>query len=315
MKILIATYPFGQCGKKPLDILHKSNCLITNNFLGRRLKENEVGPMLNDIHGVIAGTEPYNDTTLKNATDLKVISRVGVGLDNIDFNTCQEMDIIVTYTPEAPANAVADLAICQILNLLRHTYQSHQSIIKGEWDRIIGKSMEEVKIGVLGIGRIGIRVVSRLRPFGGTTLCCDIDPKVRNEHLNLTWVNKQTLFSECDIVTIHIPLNETNYHCVSENEINNMKLGSYIVNTSRGQVLDEEALVNALDIYHLNGAALDVFETEPYHGILTKFDNVLMTAHMGSSSNRSRYLMELGAAKDCLRVLSGKKPINGVNNE
>ena len=312
-KIFIATYPFGQCGDKPIKLLEETGWEIKHNPLGRRLKENEVKNMIRYCDGVIAGTEPYTKDTIEKCKKLKVISRVGVGLDNVDFDACLRQGIILTYTPEAPADGVADLTIAQIINLLRGIIISDNLIRKGQWKRTIGKLVKEVKIGILGVGRIGKRVVNRLVPFSSEIYACDINPDCNfGKEKGIIWVNKKELFKICDLVSVHIPMNKKNYHCVGNKELSSMKQGSFIVNTSRGPILDEKVLISLLYNKFLGGAALDVFENEPDVGPLSKFDNVILTAHIGASAHESRYLMELGATEDCIRSLNGENPLNKV---
>jgi len=312
-KIFIATYPFGECGDKPVNLLKETGWEIKYNSLGRRLKENEVKDMIVDCDGVIAGTEPYTKETIEGCKKLKVISRVGVGLDNVDFESCQEKNVVVTYTPEAPADGVADLTVAQIINLLRGIVISNHLVKEGQWKRTLGKLVKEVKIGILGVGRIGKRVISRLVPFSSKIYACDIDPDYKfGNDKNIIWVDKKKLFEICDLVSVHIPMNKKNYHCVGNAELSSMKQGSFIINTSRGSILDEKILISLLYNKFLGGAALDVFENEPDVGPLSKFNNVILTAHIGASAHESRYLMELGAAEDCIRSLNGENPLNKV---
>ena len=314
MKILIATYPFGLCCSKPVDILNETGWKIIYNSFGRRLKGNEVCMMLEGIDGVIAGTEPYTKETIEKSKNLKVISRVGVGLDNIDYMACKENNVILTYTPEAPAEGVADLTVAQIINLFRGILISNKSVKEGRWNRYLGYLLSEKKIGVLGVGRIGSRVIKRLKSFNVNPIyACDLIPKRDNE--GIIWMDKDKLFETCDIVTIHIPMNKNNFHCVGMNEMSKMKEGSFIINTSRGPIIDEKELVSLLYNKHIGGAALDVFENEPDVGSLKNFDNVILTSHIGASAHQSRYLMELGAAEDCIRVLKGEKPENLVTHK
>ncbi len=308
MKIIIATYPFGLCGKKPIDMLEETGWDIQYNYLGRRFKKNEVKDAIEDTDGVIAGTEPYTKESLEKCRNLKVISRVGVGLDNIDFEICKSKNIDVTYTPDAPSDAVADLTLAQIINLLRGIKISDKLIRRGQWERTMGKLVKEVKIGILGVGRIGKKVVKRLLPFKANIYACDINPDYEfGRDTNIIWTEKKELFKICDLISIHIPMSTNNYHCVGVNELNIMKHGSFIINTSRGPIVDEKVLVSLLYNKHLGGAALDVFENEPNVGALSTFDNTILTAHIGASTNQSRYLMELEATEDCIRVLKGMK--------
>ena len=316
-EILISTYPFGQCGDMPIVILDETGWDIRYNPLGRRLKENEVADMVGDAHGVIAGTEPYTRDVIKNSSNLEVIARVGVGLDSVDFQACKDYCVKLTFTPDAPSCGVADLAVAQIINLLRGIVISDKSVRDGMWNRYMGSLVSEKRIGILGVGRIGKKVIQRLKAFDiGEIHVCDIDSKKWLEgEKGIRWTSKKELFESCDLVTIHIPMNDKNYHCVGMEEMASMPKGSFIINTSRGPIINENDLVAMLYNKHLGGAALDVFEKEPYSGPLTQFDNVILTAHIGASARRSRWLMEVGAAEDCVRVLNGKEPKNEVADE
>jgi len=313
MNILIVTYPFGQCGDKPVKLLEETGWNLKYSSLGRRLKGDEVKEMLIGMDAVIAGTEPYTKETIEYADNLKVISRAGIGLDNVDYEACKKKNILIANTPEAPSDAVADLTVAQIFNLLRGLYISNKSVKDGRWERITGLSIKQIKIGILGVGRIGGRVINRLKPFGANIIACDINPDKNIERV--TWVDHATLFKESDLVSIHIPLSKKNYHFVGMDLLSRMKEGSYLINTSRGSVLNERDLESCIENKHLAGAALDVFEKEPYEGVLTEFDNVLLTAHMASSDTRSRYLMELGAVENCIKLLNGEIPEGVVTDK
>jgi len=307
--ILIATYPFGTTGRKPLDILEASGHTLAFNPHRRRLKPGEVNDLLCGVSVVIAGTEPYNRETLRDLPDLQAICRVGIGLDSVDLAFCRERGIAVTYTPDAPSQGVAELTVANILNLLRHIHASDRSVREGAWNRLMGRLVEEVTIGILGVGRIGGRVIRLLEPFGPGIVACDTDPEVAGAPMpNVEWCDERELFRRADLVTVHIPLNRANRHFVNRQRIAMMKTGALLINTSRGAVVDEEALTDALLQKHLGGAALDVYEQEPYRGPLTRLDNVVLTAHIAASARETRYRMELGAAEDCLRVLSSETP-------
>ncbi len=309
--VLIATYPFGTTGREPLDILEVSGHTLASNPHRRRLKPGEVNDLLCGVSAVIAGTEPYNQETLRDLPDLQAICRVGIGLDSVDLAFCRDRGITVTYTPDAPSQGVAELTMANILNLLRHIHASDRSVREGAWNRLMGRLVEEVTIGVLGVGRIGRRVIRLLAPFGPRIIACDTDMEVAASPMpNVEWCGEEELFRRADLVTVHIPLNRANQHFINRQRIAMMKTGALLINTSRGAVVDEEALTDALLQKHLGGAALDVYEHEPYQGPLTRLDNVVLTAHIAASARETRYRMELGAAEDCLRVLSGEAPQN-----
>ncbi len=301
-KILITTFPFGKCGNKPLELLESSGHTVVNNPLNRRLKASEVPALIKDYDIIIAGTEPYPIETLENS-NVKAICRVGIGLDNVPLNYCKEKGITVTYTPDAPAQGVAELTVANILNLARFIMKSDRSVREGAWNRYLGFLLEEMTIGLVGLGRIGSKVARLLQPFGAKIIATEIiDKSDIAKQYNFELVEKNYLLKNSDLVSLHIPGDNHNY--INRETIGMMKTGSFLINTSRGKVVDEEALYDALVQGHLSGAALDVFKEEPYEGKLTKLDNILFTAHMGASAQKTRYLMELGAAKDCLNFIN-----------
>ena len=307
--IQVMTFPLGACGSAPVDVLGESDNQVRYNPFGRRLKPCEVADLVAEAHGLIAGTEPYTREVLQQAGNLQVLSRVGVGLDNVDLDFCREKGITVTYTPEAPADAVAELTVAQIINLTRRSIESDRSVRQHAWNRFMGVLLREIRIGILGVGRIGQRVARLLQPFQPQLFGCDIAPdKEFGEQYNITWMSREELFAGCDLVTVHVPLTDITRGFVGLNELQAMPKGGYLINTSRGPILDEQALLDSLRTGNLGGAALDVFQEEPYTGALTRLDNVILTAHIGSSARHSRLAMELQAAEDCVRVLSGRKP-------
>lgn len=309
MRILIATHPFGETGHAPLEHLEATGWELVRNPYGRRLKAGEVGQHLRGVDGVIAGTEPYTAENLAHADKLKVIARVGIGLDSVDLAYCRSRGICVTYTPEAPSDGVAELTVANIINLLRQINESDRSVREGAWNRLMGRLVREITIGVIGVGRIGTRVIRLLQPFQPNILAVDANPAVQGTPLpNVRWCGLDELLQQSDLVTVHIPLNARNRHFINRARLARMRTGALLINTARGPIVDEDALADALAQKHLGGAALDVFETEPYEGPLARMNNVVLTAHIGASARASRYLMELGAAEDCVRVLRGGAP-------
>lgn len=309
-KIFIATSPFGKVNIEPMKILESTGWELIFNPYGRRLKAGEVGELIKDVDAVIAGTEPYTEEILKNSK-VQVISRVGIGLDNVPLQFCKNSGIKVTYTPDAPSQAVAELTLANIINLNRQVLTSDHSVREGAWNRYIGFLLEEVTIGIIGIGRIGKILTRLLQPFNSKILACDIKPDFEfGKKFNLIWLDKDNILKQSDIVTLHIPSNDNNYHFIDRKALAVFKTGSYLINTSRGSIVDEKALLDALLQKHIGGAALDVFEKEPYEGDFCQMDNVILTAHMGASANKSRFLMELGAVEDCINVLLNNPPKN-----
>jgi D-3-phosphoglycerate dehydrogenase len=175
----------------------------------------------------------------------------------------------------------------------------------------MGRLVREITIGVIGTGRIGSKVIQLLESYHPKILANDTDPNIYGRTMpNTQWCSTEEIIKKSDVITFHIPMCSENFHIVDRHFISKMKTGAFLINTSRGGILDTEALYDALIQNHLGGAALDVYENEPYQGPLTRLDNVVLTAHIGASARQSRYLMELGAAEDCIRVLNGEEPYN-----
>ena len=268
--IQVTTYPFGTCNRLTRDILERTGWDIRYNPYNRRLKATEVKDLVSDAHGIIAGTEPYTKGIIDDCRNLKVLSRVGVGFENVDIEACHQRGIIVTYTPDAPVQGVAELTFCQMLNLLRGTYISDRSVRSGDWIRHIGYLISEVKIGILGVGRIGGRLAQMLQPFAPQLYGCDIlINEVLGKQCNINWLSCGDLFKTCDIISVHVPLNEQTHHFIGEKEFASMQQGSFFINISRGPVIDEVALIKYLKNGHLAGAALDVFLSTIYYSIIS----------------------------------------------
>jgi len=312
-KVLITTVPFGEKNKLPLELLDGAQVEYVISPLGRKLNENELAEMIEDVDVLIAGTEPITDKVLSRAKSLKLISRVGIGLDNLDLNRAKELGINVSYTPDAPAPAVAELTIGLMLALLRHTHTANSQLHQGIWRRHFGRRIPEVTIGIIGVGRIGGRVLRRLAAFGSPRILVnDILPNPNvTEKLKSEWVDKKTIYRESDLISLHLPLTALTKNMIIYDDLMSMKSDASIINTSRGGVINEADLERVLNEGHLSGAAIDVFEEEPYTGGLTKIERCLLTSHMGSMSVDCRTKMEIEATEEAVRFLTNK-PLQGT---
>jgi D-3-phosphoglycerate dehydrogenase len=306
-RVLITTVPFGAHNNLPLELLASAEAEYSINPLGRRLKEEELAQMAIDAEVIIAGTEPITALVMKAAPNLKLISRVGIGLDNVDLLAARERGIAVSYTPEAPAPAVAELTIGLILSLLRHTNLANLKMHRGEWDRQMGRRISEVTIGVIGTGRIGSRVLRRIPVFGTPrTLVNDLNPERKLvPELKLEWVSKEDIYREADVISVHVPMTKQTHNMIGAKQLRQMKPDALLINTSRGGIINESDLYQAMREGHLGGAAIDVFEDEPYGGPLAEIDRCLLTCHMGSMSIDCRSRMEIEATEEVVRFLRG----------
>jgi len=313
-KVLITTVPFATTNKLPLELLDAAGLHFTVNPLNKKLTSQELVEMIPGYDAIIAGTEQIDLRVLGKADRLKIISRVGVGLDGIDLNAAKQQNIDVTYTPDAPAPAVAELAIGNMISLLRGTHRSNLMMHQKKWDRIFGRRIPEVTIGVIGAGRIGGRVLRRLAAFGSPRLLVnDTHPNLNvSPQLKIDWVDKETIFRESDVITLHVPLTKATKNMISSNELKLMKRDVLLINTARGGIINERDLADSLIAETIGGAAVDCFDIEPYTGPLTDIDSCLLTSHMGSMSIDCRSRMEIEATEEVVRYFAGDKLKNPV---
>ena len=296
MNILITTSSFSI-----MDFDRSLNVIF--NPYGRRLTEDEVLALIKEYQpvGMIAGVEPISKKVLDAAENLKVISRCGIGMDSVDLKVAGELGIKVINTPDAPAQAVAELTLGLMLAVLRKIPQQDTGIRKGNWKGPKGRLLSGKTIGIVGCGRIGSKVAFICSAFG--CRCLGYDPLI-NIHplIEITEFSKLLEFS--DIVTLHIPLTDKNRGLISENQIENMKNKAILINAARGGLVDEEALYNALSNGKLTGAGLDCFKEEPYNGRLIELDNIVLSPHMGSSTVETRKIMEQQSVDNLINTLA-----------
>lgn len=310
-KILITTSSFEVASNEPLRTLEKSNFEIALNPHGRRLTEDEVGALLqDDVAGMIAGVEPLTRAVLERAKGLRVISRCGIGMDSVDQMAAKELGILIFNTPGAPVSAVAELTIALMLDLLRKVSQADRSIRDGRWKQLMGNLLEFQTVGIIGYGRIGRKVGSLLRAFGARVLVHDamgVSVPAGVEACSL-----RELLEQSDITTLHVPFDDSTRHLINRESLALMKPGSLLVNASRGGLIDEDALLAALQSGHLGGAGLDAFEMEPYEGPLRSLPQVVMTCHMGSYARESRIQMEREAGENLFKGLAAAGIFKGA---
>jgi D-3-phosphoglycerate dehydrogenase len=315
MKILITPRSFASFSDKPLKMLSERDYKIERNNTGRPYEKEEMLKLIRDIDGIIIGIDELSAEIIEEANALKVISKYGIGLDNIDINMATNKKIIVTSTPTANVDAVADLAFGLILSLARRIPEADKKTKSGKWEKIIGKSVWEKTLGVIGLGKIGRQVVKRAKGFEMNILAFDIfEDKKFTQKYGIKYVDLEKLLRKSDYISIHIPLNDATRGMISYEELEKMKKDAFLINTSRGGIVDEEALYDALRINKLRGAALDVYNNEPLReSPLKELDNVIMTPHIGAYTEEAIENMSIQAAQNLIDVLEGKEPQNRVN--
>jgi len=312
-KVLITTVPFGDKNNLPIELLEKSGIEYLINPLNRKLTESELADMISDFDVVIAGTEQITAKVMRCGQNLKMISRVGIGLDSVDLLEAERRNIIVSYTPDAPAPAVAELTIGMMLTLLRSVHVSSSQMHSGEWHRFFGRRLSKIVIGIIGIGRIGQGVLKHLQGFGSPRILVnDVSIKDNiNNRFNVEWVSKREIYKQSDIVSLHLPLTGKTKNMIRKDHLLSMKSDAIIINTSRGGIINESDLYEVMQSGHLSGAAIDVFDDEPYSGALNEIERCLLTAHMGSMSIDCRTRMEVEATEEAIRFLTNQ-PLKSV---
>ena len=276
---------------------------VINNPYARKLTENEIIRHLQGVDGLIAGLEPLNSNVFQQSPDLKVIARVGIGMENVDIDAAKINNIIVSNTPDGPTDSVAEMTLAAALSLSRNILQANDAFHKKYWKKSIGIGLKNINVLIVGYGRIGRTVADLFRVMGSQILVRDplVDQKKLQYGEILLELNEGLKLA--DIITLHAG-GDSPILTVSEFEI--MKKGVIILNSARGNLINENALINALDSGKVSSAWLDVFWNEPYKGKLTKYNQVLLTPHMGTYSVQCRKDMEMAAVKNLLRDLGIK---------
>jgi D-3-phosphoglycerate dehydrogenase len=297
VKILVTTAPFGEIDRTPINLLQGVNCIVQQNPFGRRLTEGELVELVPGCDVLIAGTEPITEKVLSSASELRLISRVGIGLDSVDLGEAKRRQITVSYTPDAPAPAVAELTLGLMLSMLRNITTSNNSLREGQWHRYFGKRLSECKVGIIGFGRIGRRVTKLLDGFECKEILVNdlTPPQLGSLGKNCRSVEKEDIYRQADIISLHVPLTSSTKSMVGAEQIRLMRPDAILVNTSRGGIIDEQALHTSLVDGLLGGAAIDVFESEPYLGPLREVER-----------------MEIEATEEVVRFALGKQLENTV---
>lgn len=302
MKVFVSTHPFGETSKIPLELLSKNEFEVRVNAHGRKITSQELAKDIRDAEILIAGTEKITEDVLRNAPNLKLISRVGIGLDGIDFELCRKYNIKVVYTPDAPTMAVAELCVGLILDLSRKISFTGANLKQGVWNRHMGMLLYGKTIGIIGMGRIGKSLIKLLSSFNVSFKVCEPNPDFAFLKMyNVELTDKIKLLKESDVVSLNLPLKRDTINFLTLDDLKNMKKSSILINTARGGIVNENDLYIALKENLIAGAAVDVFEEEPYKGKLRELDNIVLTCHMGASTIESRTDMETQAVEEAIR--------------
>jgi D-3-phosphoglycerate dehydrogenase / 2-oxoglutarate reductase len=301
--IAISPSSFAQVASAPLDRLHTAGFTCRMNSLGRQLTADEAREHLHGAVGLVAGTEPLTSDVLESATGLRVISRVGTGLDTVDLVAARRLGIQVFNTPDAHVDAVAELSLAGILAAMRHVVVADRAV-RERWRKPMGRLLRGTTVGLVGLGRVGKALVELLAPFGVTKLAFDPvrDDEFAARHA-ISYTTLDELLTRSDVVTLNLPYSKSAHHLIGEAELARMKPDAVLVNCARGKLIDEVALYRHLRDHAAAACHLDCFAEEPYAGPLRELDNVVLTPHIGGYARESRLRMENEAVDNLLRVL------------
>lgn len=310
MKVLIA----DQINEKGIDELKDiAEVIVQTDITPEELVNN-----IADFDAIVVRSRTkVTSEVIEASRKLKIIARAGVGVDNVDVKAATEKGIMVVNAPQSTSITVAEHTLGVILSLARKISIADKSVKGGKWEKskFMGRELSGKTLGVIGMGRIGSQVVSRCKAFNMEVLVND--PYITEEvasRLGAEVVDRETLFKNADVITIHVPLTPETKHSIGEKEFHMMKEDAFIINCARGGIINEEDLYHALKDGKIGGAGLDVFETEPpKDNPLLSLDNLVATPHIGASTKEAQRDAAIIVAREIIKVLSGNSPMNVLN--
>jgi D-3-phosphoglycerate dehydrogenase len=297
-------------GKK---LFEDSGWTVIENTFGRPMTFDELQVRVGGIDAVVAGVDTWNEAVFRLAPRLKVISRFGVGVDNIDVEVARRFGIKVTNAGGINANAVAELTIGLLLSAMRAIPALYQSTRAGRWDRFVGEELSGRTVGLLGFGNIAQKVARKLSGFDVDVIAYDKFPNVEAaRRLGVTMVAAEDLLRRADVVCLLLPSLKETHHFMDANRFAQMKEGAYFVNTARGALVDEPALAQALASGRIRAAAIDVYEVEPVKADnpLLRIDSIVTTPHTAAETYEVYREVGLETARAILDVFAGRTPDN-----
>lgn len=310
-RVLIGSRSFGKAIPEHLTQLEAAGCEVIRNSVGRAYRAAELMEVLPGMDAIITGTDELTADVINAADRLKTIAKHGVGLDTIDLEAARARGIVVSATPGAIHDSVADLTLALLLAAARNVVPAHLSTQQGSWKAFVGMELLDKTLGIVGLGRIGQAVCKRARAFGMRVVAYDPypDEAFAKAHA-VTFLPLDELLTASDVVSLHAPAEATHGPLIGAAELNTMKPTALLINTARGQLVDEDALAAALREGQLAGAGLDTFVNEPPVGSpLLSLENVVLTPHIGGRTLDGQRRMGEIALENCLRALRGEPPL------
>lgn len=280
-------------------------------------EEIENHPQKDTIVAALIGMDDYRDEKKYQALpNLKAVAKFGVGVDNIDGELAKKYGVTALNAPGQNSNAVAELTIAFMLDLLRYVVPLHKAMENGEWPRAMGNEIKGKTVGLLGFGAIARLVAKKLQSFDVKVLAFDLYPnEAAAKELGVTMTTREEVITKSDIVSIHIPATPETYHLFNDETFATMKKGAFLINPARGALVDLDALARAMESGQIAGAALDAFEVEPLpkDAAILKCKNIVLTPHTGAETEESYHNVSMTTARDIIKVLKGEEPEHCVN--
>ena len=284
-KVVVTSRSFSKSSVLRQELLKVfPNSVFTDHH--QKLLKEKVTDLIGDADAAIVGVESIDNSVLKHTTNLKIVSKYGVGLDNIDLESLKSRNIFLGWTGGTNKRSVSELTLCFMLGLCRNVFGSSFKLKKLEWEKDGGHQLSGKTVGIIGCGHTGSDIVRLLAPFGCDLLINDIVDKSNFcQEQGASQVRLEAVLEQSNIISLHVPLTKQTHQMVNINFLKKMKPTSFLINTSRGQVVDQEALKNALMQRNISGAALDVFAEEPpIDEDFLSLPNLMVTPHIGGNS-------------------------------
>ena len=306
-KVVIMPSIFSEAGDEPVRFLQKAGYEVIQNSFRRDLNEDEIVGLLDGAVALIVGEEPISRRIMEQARHLKAISKLGVSVDNIDMDMARERGILGTRTPGAHQVSVAELTIALMLGLARNVPRMDLDIRRQRWVQPTGIEVMGKTLGIIGVGECGKEVAKRAVAIGMNVLGFDRNPDEKfADQLGIEYVLADQILKESDFITLHLSLGPDTVGFLTRERVKRLKQGAFLINTTRPEFLDEDAVYEALKAKRLRGAAFDILTPEPPLGhLFLELDNVIMTAHAGSRTEETVQRQAQMAVENVVSALDG----------
>ena len=308
-KILVATRSFGSTSSKPWDVLNQAGCEIVKADMSQKMTEERLIDLLQGVDGAVIGVVPMTAHVIEQSPSLKVVSMHGVGVDHIDLTAAAQKGVVIANCQGANDQSVADLTIGLMIAIARDIPLVDSKVREGGWGAHAGSELWNKTLGLIGLGRIGRGVAKRALGFDMKVLAYDPYVGANDVEQGISLVSFEEVLQNSDYVSLHAALSEETRHMIGVPQLQIMKPTAYFINTSRGALVDEAALHDALRKKQIAGAALDVYEVEPpKDNPLLGLENIVVTTHIGAHTRESIERVGVMAAENVLQTLQGGQP-------